>query len=107
MAGKEPVELLIENGTVVTVDRERRVIRDGAVAVAGGRIRAVGKAAELRQRYEPRRAYQAARKLVLPGLVNAHIHFYHHMHRGLSPETLNGMGWSDFVHRRVAEAAAL
>ena len=32
---------------IITVDRERRIIQDGAVLIEGGRIRRVGKAAEL------------------------------------------------------------
>ena len=44
MAGKTKVDVLIENGTVVTVDPERRVIRNGAVAIARNRIKDVGKA---------------------------------------------------------------
>ena len=102
MAAKPKVDVLIENGTVVTVDPQRRVIRKGAVAIAKNRIMDVGKASALRRKYEAKRTYDATMKLVTPGLINAHIHFYHHMHRGLSPETLAGMPWSDFVHRRVA-----
>ncbi len=102
MPNKQTVDLLIQNGTVVTVDPERRVIRKGAVAIVQDKIRDVGKNAELKKKYEAKRTYDASNKLITPGLVNAHIHFYHHMHRGLSPESLNGIRWSDFVHRRVA-----
>ena len=49
-AAAEPVTMLVE-GTVVTMDPDRRVISDGAVAVAGDRIAAVGKADELRSRH--------------------------------------------------------
>ena len=55
----EPIDLLIE-GTVVTMDADRRVFRDGAVAVRGGRIVAVDEAAELRERYEPERRTSTA-----------------------------------------------
>ena len=102
MEGKQNVDILIHNGTVVTVDPERRVIRKGAVAIIKNKIHDVGKAAAMKRKYEAKRLYDATDKLVTPGLVNAHIHFYHHMHRGLSPENLNGIPWSDFVHRRVA-----
>ena len=42
------------------------------------------------------------RKLIMPGFVNSHLHFYHTMHRGLAPEDLGGWLWSDYVHRKVA-----
>ncbi|MDQ3805646.1 MAG: hypothetical protein M3416_17690, partial [Acidobacteriota bacterium] len=47
----ERVDLLVAGGTVVTMDRERRVIEAGAVAVRGGRIVAVGTRAEVERRY--------------------------------------------------------
>lgn len=102
MSGKQKVDLLIENGTILTVDPERRVIRDGAVAVVKNKIKDVGKASELRKKYEAKKTYDATFKLVTPGLINCHIHFYHHMHRGLSPEWMSAIPWSDFVHRKVA-----
>ena len=40
--------LRIDNARyVLTLDRERRIIRDGSILVEDGRIRRVGKAAEL------------------------------------------------------------
>ena len=39
----ERVDILIQHGLLVTVDRERRLITDDAVAVRGDRIIAVGK----------------------------------------------------------------
>ncbi|MEE2803702.1 MAG: amidohydrolase family protein [Pseudomonadota bacterium] len=102
MAEKKNIDLLIDNGTVVTVDKERRVIRNGAVAIHKNKIKEVGKSRTLKQKYSAKRVYPATNKLITPGLVNSHIHFYHHMHRGLSPEHLSGLGWSDFVHRHVA-----
>ena len=102
MPPKQLIDLLIANGTVVTVDKHRRVIRNGAVAISRNKIKEVGKSSSLKKKYQARKTYDAYEKLVMPGLINSHIHFYHHMHRGLSPENLNGMPWSDFVHRNVA-----
>ena len=49
------VDLRIEGGSIVTMDPARRIIRDGAIAVTGDRIVAVGKRETLRVRYRGRR----------------------------------------------------
>ena len=72
-AQKQRVEMLVE-GTVVTMDAERRVIRDGAVAVDAGRIVEVGKAADLRARFEAARTLGGVRRFVIPGLIDCHNH---------------------------------
>ena len=42
-------DLLLDGGTVITLDGDKRVIDNGAVAVAGNRIVAVGDSTELEQ----------------------------------------------------------
>ncbi|MDP6709451.1 MAG: amidohydrolase [Alphaproteobacteria bacterium] len=79
------IDLLIEGGVVVTVDADRRVIADGAVAVDGGRIVDVGKAAELAPRFSPANRTSARDQIVMPGLVDAHVHITaEHLCRGLA-----------------------
>lgn len=71
------IDLLIENGCVITVDGERRVIEGGAVAIDGDRIIAVGTTAELKARYTGRKTINAFRRAVLPGLIDCHAHAGH------------------------------
>ena len=70
----EPIDTLITGSHVVTVNATRDVILDGAVAIRGSEIVAVGKAADLRQRYEAREEVGGPRFVVTPGMVNTHIH---------------------------------
>jgi cytosine/adenosine deaminase-related metal-dependent hydrolase len=72
-AQRQRVEMLVE-GTVVTMDAERRVIRDGAVAVEAGRIIDVGKAGDLRARFDAGRTLGGPRRFVIPGLIDCHNH---------------------------------
>ncbi len=102
MAELKPVDLVIDGGSIVTMDATRRIIRDGAVAIRGDRIVAVGKRQDVRGQYKAARVLDASHHVVFPGFVNAHIHFYHQMHRGMAPDTLDGNQWSNFVHSRVA-----
>ena len=44
---RQPVDLLVLGGTIVTMDQERRVIPDGGIAVSQGRIVAIGPRADV------------------------------------------------------------
>jgi cytosine/adenosine deaminase-related metal-dependent hydrolase len=70
-------DLLVSGGTVLTMDGARRVIEDGAVAVSGGRIVAVGPRAEVAAVYPAPRVIDATRRLVMPGLIDVHAHAGH------------------------------
>jgi 5-methylthioadenosine/S-adenosylhomocysteine deaminase len=91
-AAADPADLVVRNATVVTVDAQRRVIRDGAVAILGGRIVAVGPAAEIGARYQGRETLDAGGGIVLPGLVNAHTHAPMVLFRGIADD-LKLMDW--------------
>ncbi len=80
-----PADLLIIGGTVVTMDNDRRVIEDGAVAIKNGEIVAVGKAAELRGR-SAKRTINATGKAVIPGLINTHTHVPMSLFRGIADD---------------------
>src|SRR5262245_37006545 len=79
----ERCDLLIEGGSVVTVDPGRRVIEHGSVAVHGSRIVGVGPRDELKARFAPVRTIDARRSAVLPGLIDAHAHAGTTLLRGL------------------------
>ena len=84
---RQQVEMLVE-GTVVTMDAERRVIRDGAVAVDKGRIVDVGQAADLRARFEAERTLGGPRRFVIPGLIDCHNHLAQALVRDYALEDL-------------------
>jgi 5-methylthioadenosine/S-adenosylhomocysteine deaminase len=68
------VDILITGGYVVTMDRDRRLITNGAVAIRGDRIVAVGKAEVLQREYKATRHFDAGDKVIIPGLINSHVH---------------------------------
>jgi 5-methylthioadenosine/S-adenosylhomocysteine deaminase len=68
------VDLLIAGGDVVTMNAGREVVLDGAIAVEGGRIVEVAKAAELRSRWPRAEMLDTTGCVVTPGMVNAHEH---------------------------------
>lgn len=84
--------LLIRNADyVVTVDRDRRIIiTDGAVAIMNDRIAAVGKTADVAPQFPDAETLDGRGKLVLPGLVDTHIHNAQQLGRGLGDEAYSG-----------------
>ena len=82
----EAVDLLLAGGTVVTMDKGFRVVEDGAVAVKGERIVAVGPEQELRARYTPARSIDTSGRIVMPGLVNTHSHVPMTLLRGVADD---------------------
>src|SRR5467141_1436329 len=82
-AKKEKVDMLVAGGTVVTMNAERRIIEDGAVAVNGDAIVAVGSRANMEAKYVAAQSINASGKLVLPGFINGHTHVPMTLLRGL------------------------
>jgi 5-methylthioadenosine/S-adenosylhomocysteine deaminase len=72
-------DILLTHGTVITMDPERRIIEDGAVAVHDGRIAAVGNAQEIQQRYRSDQTIDCGHHIVMPGLIDAHSHSFEAM----------------------------
>lgn len=71
------VDIMISNGTIITMDAERRVIENGALAIAGDRIVEVGLSKELQSKYKPKRTIDAKNKVLMPGLIDGHGHSGH------------------------------
>ena len=65
---------------------KREVIEDGAIAINGGKIEAVGTRAEIVGSFRGRTVVNAAGKAVIPGLINTHTHAAMTLFRGVSDD---------------------
>ncbi len=83
---RRQVDLVLLGGTIVTMDGTRRVIDDGGIAVAGGRIVGVGPRAEIERAYTSRQRIIATGKVITPGLINGHTHVPMVLFRGLADD---------------------
>ena len=79
-------DLIIAGGTVVTMDKDRRVIENGAVAVRADKIIAIGTRADVIRRYRAARTIDATGRVVIPGLINTHTHVPMSLFRGISDD---------------------
>ena len=94
---REAVDVLVTGGTVVTMDGDRNVYEDGAVAIRGDEIVYVGTAEEARTIYDAKEDVDASGKIVMPGLVNSHTHAAMSVYRGMADD-LPLMEWlQDYI----------
>ena len=97
------VDILIYHGVVITMEGNGcGIINDGAVAVKGNRIEAVGPTADILKQYSAHRSIDAENKAVLPGFIDAHIHTSIAILRGASQD-INGWMYSG-LHPLLSEA---
>jgi 5-methylthioadenosine/S-adenosylhomocysteine deaminase len=82
----EAVDLIVSGGTILTIDAADSVIADGAVAVRGGRIVALGRRRAVERGFRARHRVEATGHLVLPGLINAHTHVAMTLLRGVKDD---------------------
>jgi putative selenium metabolism protein SsnA len=73
-----------ENGIVVTLGEKNRVIWNATVVTSGEHVAAVGDSAEMKLRYPDAESVNCFGKIILPGFICAHHHFYSTMARGMS-----------------------
>lgn len=76
---------IIIHGYVITMDQDRRIYKDGAVAVLNGKIEAVGKTEDILAGYEGPH-FNCKGGIVHPGLIDAHEHIGQHITRGWEPD---------------------
>ena len=82
--------LLIGNiDYLVTVDPQRRIIRDGAIVVEGGRITGVGKSADFPASSSDE-VIDGRGKLALPGVFDTHVHNAQQLGRSCGDEAYSG-----------------
>jgi 5-methylthioadenosine/S-adenosylhomocysteine deaminase len=101
-SAQEKIDLLVTNGTVITMDSQRRVLEDAAVAVRGDSVVAVGASAELTSKYAPAKVIDAHGAIVMPGLINGHTHAAMSLFRGIAED----LSLDDWLHAYIFPAEA-
>lgn len=86
MSQKTRADLLVSGGPLLAMDAAGSFFRDGAVAVANGRILAVGERDKITATFDASKTIDASKKAILPGFVNCHGHSGLTLLRGLAEE---------------------
>ncbi|MEP6716546.1 MAG: amidohydrolase [Terriglobia bacterium] len=79
-------DIVVTARYVVTMGTPRRVIQNGAVAIRGDRIVAVGPRADINRDWQPARRIDRPDGLVAPGLINTHTHAAMSLFRGIADD---------------------
>ena len=91
--------ILIHNGTLITFGSPCRVLEGQALLIEDGRIARIAPKADIQGPFD--KVIDATGQVVMPGLVNAHMHFYSTLVRGLGKaapsanfqEVLDNLWW--------------
>lgn len=76
-----PSTLLIRGGLIATLGDDNRILNDHALLIEDGLIKKIAPVGDFTGNYD--KTLDAQGKLVLPGFINAHMHFYSTLVRGL------------------------
>lgn len=88
---------LLVHATIITVNKNREVILDGALLIENGRITSLGKTADLLKQVESEsnqyiEVIDCTNKIIMPGVINTHAHLAQSLLRGLA-ENLTLHNW--------------
>lgn len=94
--------ILVGNGLVITRDDNNTLIENGAVLIDGKVIKEIGETNALKAKYPEAEFKDAKGRLIMPGFINAHMHYYSTFARGMSTDSppailfsqvLKGLWW--------------
>ena len=88
----DAIDLIITGDSIVTMDADRTIITNGAVAVDDGIIIAIGTRADIEAEFTSRQTLAGDKRVVMPGLVNGHGHAAMTLLRGVADD-LELMDW--------------
>lgn len=74
---------LVGNGILITLGKENKVIKNGAVLIEGNLIKELGTTAELKKNKFDQ-FIDASGKVIMPGMINTHMHLYSTFARGMA-----------------------
>ncbi|GAA0224486.1 amidohydrolase [Marinomonas primoryensis] len=92
--GKDFVDLLIKDATLLTMDKNKTVFHHGVIAIKGNKIVALGNGA-LAAQFNAKKVLDVDGDIVMPGLINTHTHVSMTLLRSLADDV------PDRLHRYI------
>ncbi|MFQ6086589.1 MAG: amidohydrolase family protein, partial [Candidatus Bathyarchaeia archaeon] len=105
--------IMVKNGFIVTMDKSDRLLTDGAIYIEGQKIIDIGETRDLEKTYRADEVIDASNGVVMPGLVNSHVHFTSVLRRGVEDDLpleqwLGTLPWhplytGTFLHQQLSQ----
>jgi len=90
-------DLLITNAIILTMNGRHTVYDDGAIAITGNDITAIGKTSDLNKKYNAKQTIDASGCIVIPGLINAHTHIPMSYFKGVADDLPLNKWLNDYI----------
>lgn len=89
--------ILIANGTVLTLGESNQVIPNGGVLIQETKILEIGSTQDLQTRFPDAEFIDARGKIIMPGMINTHLHFYSTFARGMDAKSKPPKNFGDIL----------
>lgn len=89
--------LLLGNGLVLTMGKSNRLLQKGAVLIQGSKIQEIGLTEDLKTRFPEAEFIDAHGKLIMPGMINTHMHLYSTFARGMDAKSKPPKSFRDIL----------
>ncbi len=91
--------ILIKNATILTQNKKRQIIKNGAVIIGGDKILEIGVRREIEKLYKKkaRKIIDGEGKVIMPGLINTHTHLAMTLLRGYADDLPLEKWWFEKV----------
>lgn len=76
--------ILVGNGRLITKNEQNPYMDDGCVVIEGNVIKEIGTTKEMKEKYSDYEFIDANKKVIMPGLINTHMHIYSSFARGMA-----------------------
>lgn len=94
---RQEADWIIEARYVVTMDSTHRIIENGAVAIRGEQLMAVGTQSEIERQYKAAHILKKPQSLLMPGLIDTHTHAAMSLFRGIADDRRLNDWLSNFI----------
>lgn len=89
--------MIFSDAIIITMNNKREIISNGALAIEGNQIVAVGKTKDICEKYPDKTVFSFNGNIILPGLIDTHVHTAQAMLRGCADD----LGLLDWLAKRV------